>query len=320
MDLDRLGMLLTDLLPDWAGKQIVWSKASAGYTHETYFAKADGQSVVLKLLNEEMLEGFLRSDAATVFASTRFAASAGVGAPVLGVGEDPARIVLGFLEGRGLERDEVTAPDMLERVVQAVRRLHSQPPPQHRAGAVDRGRFWIAGLGEFGSQWAQPYTRLGPVLDEIDTALSSRAAPSCFTHNDLFWENIIDGGDQIYILDYDLAGAGDPAYDLGDLAAQHELTPAAQGLLCRSYYGREDERDLSVLRLGRIAADIIQGAVIAYALARYPERFADDAEALSSWTGQKAEKAKADSEAPLFAADLKLSGEQVLASFWPQPR
>lgn len=320
MEPARLDTLLADVLPEWAGRDIEWAEASGGYTHETYFAKADGRAVVLKLLNEEVLADFLDTDAATVLASTRFAAGAGVGADVLAAGENPARIVLGFVEGRELKREEVEAPGMLERVVEAVRRLHSEPPPDHRAGAVARGRFWIAGLRELESEWARPYGELEPVLDGIEAALSSRRAPSCFTHNDLFWENFIDTGERIQILDYDLSGAGDAAYDLGDLTAQHELSTDAQELLCRTYYEREDERDLAVLRLGRTAADVIQGAVIAFALAKYPERYREEADALSAWTGQKAERAKGDSTSPRFGDDLELAAGQVPAPFWRGPR
>lgn len=62
--------------------------------------------------------------------------------------------------------------------------------------------------------------------------------PGCLVHHDLKWDNIVMAGGRPILLDWEMAGLGDPAWDLGCLLAEHlirtpdgRLDPGARALL-----------------------------------------------------------------------------------------
>ncbi|MBF0688129.1 MAG: phosphotransferase [Cellulomonas sp.] len=55
-----------------------------------------------------------------------------------------------------------------------------------------------------------------------------RPAGGCLVHGDLKWSNLAVGADGPVVLDWELAGGGDPAWDVGSLAAEHLVRPGAR--------------------------------------------------------------------------------------------
>lgn len=80
-----------------------------------------------------------------------------------------------------------------------------------------------------------PMGRLIPQLaglpDLVEAAAeASRAGRLCLVHHDLKWDNVVlsdSASAEPVILDWELAGAGDPAWDLGCLIAEHLLRVGA---------------------------------------------------------------------------------------------
>src|SRR5438132_535591 len=89
----------------------------------------------------------------------------------------------------------------------------------------------------------------------IDRAIEVEAAlppfKPRFCHNDLLNANFIDDGASIRIVDWEYAGMGDPFFDLGNFAVNHELDPAGERALLQAYTGEARESDLARLRLMR---------------------------------------------------------------------
>jgi aminoglycoside phosphotransferase (APT) family kinase protein len=68
---------------------------------------------------------------------------------------------------------------------------------------------------------------LAPVLSAAAAGYSAR----CLIHGDLRRENVmVDEAGRLRVIDWDLSGGGDPAWDLGSLVAQLVLEPARQSL------------------------------------------------------------------------------------------
>ena len=68
-------------------------------------------------------------------------------------------------------------------------------------------------------------------MDTIEAALAARPLPSVPCHNDLLAENFIATGDGVRIIDYQLSGNNDPAFELGDIAAEADHDPDRVGQL-----------------------------------------------------------------------------------------
>jgi thiamine kinase-like enzyme len=103
--------------------------------------------------------------------------------------------------------------------------------------------------------------------DEIEAALAGRAATPC--HDDLLTANWLREGDRLRIVDWEYAGMGDPAFDLGNFAGHHDLDAAGEVALLTAYLGvAPSDPQLAVVRLMRLMAafweamwGVLQGTV-----------------------------------------------------------
>jgi thiamine kinase-like enzyme len=74
-------------------------------------------------------------------------------------------------------------------------------------------------------------------------------------HNDLLSDNFLRGQGQMWLVDYEYAGMGDPFFDLGNLSINNGLSEAAQEALLRLYFGEVHDGHRARLRLMRIMSD-----------------------------------------------------------------
>jgi thiamine kinase-like enzyme len=57
-------------------------------------------------------------------------------------------------------------------------------------------------------------------------------------NNDLLPANLIDDGERIWLIDYELSGNNDACFELGNIAAEAHLSADALEYLVTAYYGR----------------------------------------------------------------------------------
>jgi thiamine kinase-like enzyme len=72
-------------------------------------------------------------------------------------------------------------------------------------------------------------------------------APLRPCHNDLLNANFIDDGGRLRIVDWEYAGMGDPFFDLGNFAVNHELDAEGERALLE-VYGSDDGVALVLMR------------------------------------------------------------------------
>ena len=66
-------------------------------------------------------------------------------------------------------------------------------------------------------------------------------------HNDLLSANFIDDGTRLWLVDWEYAGMGDPFFDLGNFAVNHELAEEGENELLAAY-GSDDGDALVLMR------------------------------------------------------------------------
>jgi thiamine kinase-like enzyme len=74
-------------------------------------------------------------------------------------------------------------------------------------------------------------------------------------HNDLGRGNFIDDGTQLWLIDWEYAGVGDPYYDLAFIAHNNRLSPEEEAELVQAYAGQYHPRDLEHLARMKVAHD-----------------------------------------------------------------
>jgi thiamine kinase-like enzyme len=161
-----------------------------------------------------------------------------------------------FIEGRPIPEEEMRTPERLRAVGQTLRRIHDGPAipglfvpfrivEAYRALALARG---VAIPPEY--DVAMAFAR------RIELAFLTAPLELRPCHNDLLNANFIDDGARIRIVDWEYAGMGDPFFDLGNFAVNHELDGDAEAGLLAAYDAGVVRPDrLARLRLMRLVSD-----------------------------------------------------------------
>lgn len=218
-----------------SGGDIACTTLTGGLSHRVLRVEADGGTYVVRVLDPAVSAAGLGIPARLEIENTVRAACSGVGPAVLYVDGDT--MVLEYIDGVTLGQDGVRRPEMIPRLAAACRRLH--------AGAAFGGDFNIFRKAEelfdrcrrHDLRIPDGYGDHLPVLAAIERAMERAPLPAVPCHNDLLPENFIDDGRDIRIVDFQLSGMNDPAFELGDIAAEGDFEPGRVEALAAAYFG-----------------------------------------------------------------------------------
>jgi thiamine kinase-like enzyme len=239
--------VLWDRTNSLAGQPRTVSELSGGLTNRNYrVATPDGTFVARIAADGTEL---LTIDRDCEYRNAVAAAAAGAAPPVFEYRPQDRLLVIGYIEGRTLDRDDVAAADNIPRIAQACRRLHSGP----RFGndfdmfAIQQ-RYYQAATSR-GFRIPAGYDDLLPQFRAAQGALAATATPTVPCHNDLLPANLIDDGDRIWLIDYELSGNNDACFELGNIGAEAQLPPDALSDLVTAYYGKPRRSKIARARL-----------------------------------------------------------------------
>jgi thiamine kinase-like enzyme len=186
------------------------------------------------------------------------AAAAGAGAPVIEYRPQDRLLVIGYIEGRTLDAADVAAAGNLPRIAAACRRLHEGTRFGNDFDMFDIQRRYLSVARSRGFKIPAGYDDLEPQFSAAEKALAVRAGGPGFEgagfegagfegagfegtvpcNNDLLPANLIDDGERIWLIDYELSGNNDACFELGNIAAEAHLPADALAALVTAYYGR----------------------------------------------------------------------------------
>jgi thiamine kinase-like enzyme len=166
------------------------------------------------------------------------AAAAGAGAPVIEYRPEHRLLVIGYLEGRTFGAADVADQANIPRIAAACRRLHEGAPFGNDFDMFEIQRRYLSVARSRGFRIPAGYDDLLPQFTAAEQALAVRAATTVPCNNDLLPANLIDDGDRIWLIDYELSGNNDACFELGNIAAEAQLSSEALAELVTAYYGR----------------------------------------------------------------------------------
>jgi thiamine kinase-like enzyme len=252
-------------VPELASGELTFTALSGGITNRNYLITvtdagsggARPDRFVGRLAgNDTHLLGISRE---VELAATVAAAGVGVGPEVVAFVRPEGYLLTRFIEGRPVPIEEMQAPARLAAVAAALRRVHDGPAipglfvpfrivEAYRALALARS---VAIPPEY--EVAMAFAR------RIELAFLTAPLELRACHNDLLNANFIDDGSRIRIVDWEYAGMGDPFFDLGNFAVNHELDADGEAALLAAYDGDpggEPRADrIARLRLMRLVSD-----------------------------------------------------------------
>ncbi len=205
-----------------------------GITNINFVVEDKGRKFVVRIGDDIPEHGIMRFNE---LAASRAAHAAGISPEV--VHAEPGAMVLAFVEGRTLEASDVRNPDMVDRIVPLIHKVHDEIPNHLKGAALV---FWVfqvlrdyaRSLKEDGSRMKDDLPGLLAIAAELEEAVGP--VRIVFGHNDLLAANFIDDGQRLWLVDWDYAGFNSPLFDLGGLASNNEFTHEGEGRLLESYF------------------------------------------------------------------------------------
>jgi thiamine kinase-like enzyme len=220
----------------WPGRQVTIEPLGGGITNRNFKVETDGHSFVLRIGGRDT--ELLGIDRSAEHAASSVAAELGLGPEVVAYVEPEGYLVTRYIEG------EVGKVDV-ERVGAALRRLHDGPTFPGRFDSFRVVEAYRATAHEHGVGVPSAYERAKEIANEIERRRAGAPLRPC--HNDLLNANFIDDGVSLWLVDWEYAGMGDPFFDLGNFAVNHELADESE-LALLSAYGSDDGDALVLMR------------------------------------------------------------------------
>ena len=177
------------------------------------------------------------------------AAAAGAGAPVAEYRPEHSLLVVGYIEGRTLGAADVARPENIPRIAAACRRLHQGARFGNDFDMFDIQRGYLSVARSRGFKIPAGYDDLLPQFTAAENVLAIRREGTVPCNNDLLPANLIDDGERIWLIDYELSGNNDACFELGNIAAEAQLPPEALAELVTAYYGRPRRSMIARARL-----------------------------------------------------------------------
>lgn len=222
-------------VPELAGRELTVTDLVGGLTNRNLKVVAGERTYVIRLWSDE--GALLSIDRDREHQSSQRAAAAGVGAPVTAYLPDHNALVIEFIEGRTLSSADLRGGFPLERLAEAVRRLHSAEPFPADFDMFEIQHSYLELVTERGFRLPERYREFEPRVAEIRAALAVDPEDRVPCNNDLLAENFIDDGEQLWLIDYEYAGNNEPSFELGNIWSESNLSPEQLEELVASYYG-----------------------------------------------------------------------------------
>jgi thiamine kinase-like enzyme len=220
----------------WPGRAVTIEPLGGGITNRNFKVELGRETFVLRIGGKHT--ELLGIDRSAEHAASRIAAELGLAPEVVAFLEPEGYLITRYVDG------EVGKLDVA-RVGAALRRLHDGPALPSRFDSFRVVEAYCATALNHGVVVPPAYDRASELADAIERR--RRDAPLCACHNDLLNANFIDDGELLWIVDWEYAGMGDPFFDLGNFAVNHELDPEGERALLEAY-GSDDRGALVLMR------------------------------------------------------------------------
>ena len=220
----------------WPGLAAAIEPLGGGITNRNFRVEVGGEIFVLRIGGEDTQ--LLGIDRSAEHAASRVAAELGLAPEVVAFLEPEGYLVTRYVDG-------VVGKVDVAQVGAALRQLHDGPAIPSRFDSFRVVKAYRAIADERGVSVPSAYEHASELAHRVEQR--RRSVTPCPCHNDLLNANFIDDGRRLWLVDWEYAGMGDPYFDLGNFAVNHELDADGEHLLLESY-GSGDGEALVLMR------------------------------------------------------------------------
>jgi thiamine kinase-like enzyme len=220
----------------WPGETVELEPLGGGITNRNFKVAVGEDRYVLRIGGKDT--ELLGIDRAAEHAASRAAAELGLAPEVVAFVAPEGYLVTRYVDGVVGDVDPA-------RVGALLRRLHDGPALSARFDSFRVVEVYRETALRHGVAIPAGYERAQATAGLIERRRAGVAPLPC--HNDLLNANFIAAGGRLWIVDWEYAGMGDPFFDLGNFAVNHELDEEGERALLAAY-GSDDRAALVLMR------------------------------------------------------------------------
>jgi thiamine kinase-like enzyme len=231
-----------------------------GITNRNFRVTFAGTDYVLRLPGKRTDLLGIDRDAECI--ATKAAAQLGFAPRVVTLMEDPSCLVTTFVHGEHVEVSELRTPKAIAEVARDLRALHDSGTKLPKE--FDPFRLYedyAETARTHGADVPEGYDAALATAKQIEEAVSGDPGHEPVpAHNDLLPANFMKDAGGMQLIDWEYAGMGDRWFDLGNFAANNELSDDQEVELLEAYFGdTPDDRARATLKLFRFVSDFREG-------------------------------------------------------------
>ena len=230
------------------------SPISGGLTNENFLITSGADRCVVRIpgVSTELLAVDRKNERHNAEA----AATTGVSPRIIEYLDDWSVMALDYVDGETMSAERLREPSMPGRIADSLKRLHAGPRFLHDFDMFRTIEYYLGIVAERDIRIPTGFRERIHSVAGTESALAVNELPHVPCHNDLMAENYIDDGRQLWIIDFEYSGNGDPCFELGDTAQECGYDRELRAALCSAYFGREDPVQLARMELFAMMADV----------------------------------------------------------------
>jgi thiamine kinase-like enzyme len=241
-------------IEDWRGKSTSIQAISGGLTNTNYRVEVEGQPYFVRIPGAST--ELLAVDRENEYFNSCAAAEAGVGPRVLFYLPEHQVMVLEFIQGMTMSRQDLNSPRMPARMARSIKKLHAGPRFHTDFNMFRLTEFYLEIVKEHAVRIPDGYYGRLPTVNRIEAAMAVNPLATVPCNNDLLAENYIDDGEQLRLIDFEYSGNNDPTFELGNTAQEMEFDEDCIVELCTAYFGMPSEAMIPRMKLNMIMSDV----------------------------------------------------------------
>jgi len=235
-----------EAVPQLRGANTV-ERLAGGLTNTNYKVTTAAKAYVVRISGRDT--GLLAIDRENEVHNTIAASETGVGAPFVAALPELDALVLEFMDGEVMTSELLRRGDRIDKIADSCRRLHAGRRFLHDFDMFEIQRGYVEVVKERGFRLPERYEEFEPQVRALEEAMRVRSEARVPCNNDLLAENFIDVGGELRLIDYEYSGNNEPAFELGNVWSESNLSLEQLGELVAAYYGRPLRNKVARARL-----------------------------------------------------------------------
>jgi len=235
-----------EAVPQLRGANTV-ERLAGGLTNTNYKVTTAAKAYVVRISGRDT--GLLAIDRENEVHNTIAASETGVGAPFVAALPELDALVLEFMDGEVMTSELLRRGDRIDKIADSCRRLHAGRRFLHDFDMFEIQRGYVEVVKERGFRLPDRYEEFEPQVRALERAMRVRSEPTVPCNNDLLAENFIDVDGELRLIDYEYSGNNEPAFELGNVWSESNLSLEQLEELVAAYYGRPLRNKVARARL-----------------------------------------------------------------------